>query len=61
MDKNEWITAKEAARITGRHYETIRNWAKEGLIEAKRITDKGSSPLMVRKASIPSFMIIIKN
>lgn len=56
MRKEEWITIQETIEITGKHYETIRNWCQRDVIECKRAFSKGSSPLMINKLSIPSFL-----
>lgn len=62
MDKDEWITAKEAVILTGKHYETIRSYCKKGVFLCQRvIPGKGASPLRINKASIPSFMRVKKD
>lgn len=56
-EQEVWITAQEAVDLTGKHYETIRNYCKDGVIVCRRaIEGKGSSPLMIKKSSIPEFM-----
>lgn len=61
MNKDEWITAQEAVELTGKHYETIRNYCRKGVLLCERaVPGKGASPLMINKASIPSFMRVKK-
>lgn len=53
--------SKEAAELTGKHYETIRNYCHEGVIVCRRaIKGRGASPLMIKKSSIPDFMRVRK-
>ena len=48
----EWIDVARAAEITGYGVSTVRRWCNEGIIEAKRGTDKETSHWRVREKSI---------
>jgi len=54
--KEEWIPIQEACLIMDRHYESVRAYCRKGMIECRRFMNRGSSPIMVNKLSIPTFM-----
>ncbi len=42
MDQlNEWIRTPEAAKYLGMHVETMRRWAREGVIPAAKLGNRG--------------------
>ena len=36
-----WVSMKEAAELLGVHYQTIRNWIKEGILPACQPNPRG--------------------
>ena len=42
MDRpSEWLRTPDAARYLGVHVETIRRWAREGVIPAAKLGNRG--------------------
>jgi len=42
MDQqSEWIRTPEAAKYLGVHIETVRRWAREGVIPAAKLGNRG--------------------
>ena len=42
MDQpSDWLTTDEAAQILRMHPETVRRWAREGLIPAAKLGNRG--------------------
>ena len=40
-DQDEWIRTPEAARYLGVHIETMRRWARDGVIPAAKLGNRG--------------------
>ena len=40
-EKSDWLRTPEAARYLGVHIETMRRWAREGLIPAAKLGNRG--------------------
>jgi excisionase family DNA binding protein len=42
MDRqSEWLRTPEAAKYLGVHIETVRRWAREGVIPAAKLGNRG--------------------
>jgi excisionase family DNA binding protein len=41
MDDKSWLTTADAARYLGVHVETLRNWARKGVIPAAKLGNRG--------------------
>jgi excisionase family DNA binding protein len=39
--QSEWLRTPEAARYLGVHIETMRRWAREGVIPAAKLGNRG--------------------
>ena len=40
-EQSEWIRTPEAAKYLGVHIETMRRWAREGVIPAAKLGNRG--------------------
>ena len=40
-EQGEWIRTPEAARYLGVHIETMRRWARDGVIPAAKLGNRG--------------------
>jgi excisionase family DNA binding protein len=40
-EQSDWIRTPEAARYLGVHIETMRRWAREGVIPAAKLGNRG--------------------
>jgi excisionase family DNA binding protein len=40
-DDTGWLRTPEAARYLGVHVETVRNWARKGVIPAAKLGNRG--------------------
>ena len=40
-ERGEWLRTGEAARYLGVHPETMRRWAREGIIPAAKLGNRG--------------------
>jgi excisionase family DNA binding protein len=40
-ERSEWIRTPEAAQYLGVHIETVRRWAREGVIPAAKLGNRG--------------------
>jgi excisionase family DNA binding protein len=41
MGDKIWMTTSDAARYLGVHVETLRNWARKGVIPAAKLGNRG--------------------
>jgi excisionase family DNA binding protein len=41
VDHSEWMRTPEAAKYLGVHIETVRRWAREGVIPAAKLGNRG--------------------
>jgi excisionase family DNA binding protein len=41
MDAKSWLTTAGAARYLSVHVETLRNWARKGVIPAAKLGNRG--------------------
>jgi excisionase family DNA binding protein len=40
-DRSDWVRTPEAAQYLGVHIETLRRWAREGVIPAAKLGNRG--------------------
>ncbi len=40
LDRQEWLTTKEACKLVDRTRTTVNNWAKQGLVEVQKVGEK---------------------
>ena len=52
VETGEWLSRQEAAKRAGVHYNTIRKWAEEGLLETKKIPGQGPYEVMIEVGSL---------
>lgn len=45
LDREKWLTTKEACVLVDRTRTTINNWARQGLVETRKI---GEKPLFLK-------------
>lgn len=50
----EWIRTPEAAEYLGVHVETVRRWAREGVIPAAKLGNRGG--LRFRREDLDDFL-----
>ena len=62
-NKEEWITVREAMKLTGKSYATIQNiWKNKGVFEWKQLQQGVKrSPIYINKLSIPTFLRLKSN
>jgi excisionase family DNA binding protein len=41
QDRSEWVRTPAAAKYLGVHVETMRRWAREGVIPAAKLGNRG--------------------
>ena len=52
VTQGEWLSRQEAAKRAGVHYNTIRKWAEEGLLETKKIPGQGPYEVQIEVGSL---------
>lgn len=52
VEAGEWLSRQEAAKRAGVHYNTIRKWAEEGLLETRKVPGQGPYEVQIEVGSL---------